>query len=156
MNEANKSAASVQSINDAAMAGIRTHRLKLRALNVGASVLGVAAVLTSIVIVWSYLILYLPKDKEIMRGAEMVLMQAKTLPVEEVAKQQTQFLQAEIVFTHVIAMCVTLIAVAVGILGLGTLLLLGVIVMNRRATLSQIQASLAQISEQLRLLKEPR
>lgn len=153
MNEANKSTATIQSINDSALGGVRAHRLKLRALNIGASLLGVAAVLTSILIVWSYLILYLPKDKQIMRDAEAAALQAKAAPSPDTPNQQTQFLQAEIAFTHVIAMCVTLIAIAVGVLGLGTLLLLGVIVVNRRATLSRIQISLAQMSEQLRLLK---
>jgi hypothetical protein len=44
------------------------------------------------------------------------------------------------------------IAFLIGILGLGTLVLLKVIVLTRRTTFQQINASLAQISNQLKEL----
>ena len=62
------------------------------------------------------------------------------------------FLGVPLAFTHVISMATTLLAIAVGVLGLGTLILLAVVILNRRATLHQVNASLAQISNQLREL----
>ena len=47
-------------------------------------------------------------------------------------------------------------AVAVGASGLGTLILLTVVVLNRRIALNQINANLAQISNQLRELQAGR
>jgi hypothetical protein len=45
------------------------------------------------------------------------------------------------------------LAGAVGILALGTLVLLAVVVLNRRVTLRQINASLSQISGQLKQIE---
>jgi len=64
-----------------------------------------------------------------------------------------QILRNEVVLTYVASMGVTLVASAVGALGLGTLILLTVVVLNRRVTLNQVNASLAQISDQLRELQ---
>jgi hypothetical protein len=47
---------------------------------------------------------------------------------------------------------ITALAVAVGLLAVGTLVLLAVVIISRRATLHQINASLAQISHQLKQL----
>ena len=46
------------------------------------------------------------------------------------------------------------LAAAVGLLGLGTLTLLTVVILNRRVALNQINASLAGISSQLRELQK--
>ena len=48
---------------------------------------------------------------------------------------------------------ITALAVAVGLLAVGTLVLLAVVILSRRATLNQINASLAQISTQLKELQ---
>ena len=48
------------------------------------------------------------------------------------------------------------LAAAVGLLGLGTLTLLRVVILNRRVALNQINASLAGISSQLRELQKTR
>jgi len=49
-----------------------------------------------------------------------------------------------------------IVGMAVGVLGLGTLVLLTVVILNRGATLNQINARLAQISHQLRQLQDNR
>jgi hypothetical protein len=48
------------------------------------------------------------------------------------------------------------VAAAVGLLGLGTLTLLTVVILNRRVALNQINMSLAEISSQLRELEKVR
>jgi hypothetical protein len=53
-------------------------------------------------------------------------------------------------------MGVTVVAIAMGLLGLGTLILLTMVVLNRRVALNQINDSLVQISNQLRKLQTER
>jgi hypothetical protein len=141
---------------------VHSHRLKLRLLTSIAFVFGFLAVATGIFIVWFYLIMYLPKQKQLLRDAEIAMQQAKAnsvsgqTNVQEEVKRINEFLGVQILFTHVISLGVTVTALAVGVLGLGTLILLSVVILNRRATLNQINASLAQISTQLRQLPDHR
>jgi len=143
-------------INDRVTAAVRSHRVKIRVLTGVAFLFGFLAIATSIALVWFYLILYLPKDKQVMRDAEIAAQRAKASPaagpasVEDAVNRLNTFLGVQIVFTHVISMATTILALAVGVLGLGTLILLSVVILNRRATLSQVNASLAQISDELR------
>jgi hypothetical protein len=53
-------------------------------------------------------------------------------------------------------MAANVVTLSVGLLGLGLLILLTVVVLNRRATLNRINASLAQISNQLRAMQNAR
>ena len=53
-------------------------------------------------------------------------------------------------------MAVAAVALSVGVLGLGTLTLLTVVILNRRVALNQINVSLAQISRQLQDLQTAR
>ncbi|HVY69366.1 MAG TPA: hypothetical protein VHH73_05525 [Verrucomicrobiae bacterium] len=58
--------------------------------------------------------------------------------------------QATMTFLHSVA--IAFLAGAAGLLALDTLVSLGVVVLHRHATLQQVNASLAQISSQLRQL----
>ena len=81
------------------------------------------------------------------------MVQAKTETVEETLQRLDRFLGVEIFMTHVISMGTTIVAAAVGVLALGTLVLVLVVMLNRRVTLNQINVSLAQISSQLKDLQ---
>jgi hypothetical protein len=146
-------------LNDRVSAAVRSHRTKIRALTALAFLFGFLAIAASVVIVFFYLIFYLPKQKQLLHDAEVAVQQAKNNPstgeasLEKTVKRIDQFLGAQIVMTHVTSIGTTMVAVMVGILGLGTLVLLSVVVLNRRITLSQINLSLAQISTQLRELR---
>jgi NADH:ubiquinone oxidoreductase subunit 3 (subunit A) len=149
-------------LNDRVTAAVRSHRLKLRVMTSVAFLFGFLAVATGIFIVWFYLIMYLPKQRQMLYDAEKAVQQAKSnsesgqTPIQDQVKRIDEFLGVQILFTHVISMGVTITALAVGVLGLGTLILLSVVILNRRATLNQINASLAQISNQLRWLQDNR
>jgi len=149
-------------LNDHVTAAVRSHQLKLRVMTSVAFLFGFLAVVTGIFIVWFYLIMYLPKQRQMLYDAEKAVQQAKTntvsgqTPIQDEVKRIDKFLGVQILFTHVISMGVTITALAVGMLGLGTLILLSVVILNRRATLNQINASLAQISDQLRQLQDNR
>ena len=127
---------------------VRAHRGKIRLLTGVAFLFGFLAIVTSVALVWCYLMLYLPKDKQIMRDAAEIAM--KQHQAGDLVTPNEQFLRAQIALTHVISVGVTLLSVAVGVLALGTLILAAVVTLNRRVTLNQINVSLAQISDQLR------
>ena len=140
---------------------VRAHRIKIRVMTTAAFLLGFLAVITGILIVWSYPIFMLPKQKELALGAEFLVHQFQTnsaaaQPVGDVGKQMGYMLAAEIQMNRITSMGTVVVALAVGVLGLGTLILLTVVILNRRVALNQINASLKQISDQLRELPNTR
>ena len=140
-------------INARVAAAVKAQRNRIRALTSMALLFGFLAIGASILIVAFYPVMYLPKQKELIRRAEAAATQAKTETTEESLRRLDKFVGAGIFMTHVISMGTTIVAAAVGILALGTLVLVLVVVLNRRATLNQINASLAQISIQLKELQ---
>ena len=149
-------------LNDRVTAAVQSHRTKLRLMTMLAFLFGFLAIAVSIFIVWFYLIMYLPKQRQMIEEAEAAVQQAKTIStsdqatMEENVKRIDKFLGVQIVLTYVISAGVTLVGVSVGVLALGTLTLLTVVILNRRVTLNQINVSLAQISNQLRELQAAR
>jgi len=116
------------------------------------------AMIIGFLIVWSYPILMLPKQKELALGAEILVHQfqtnsAATQPAGDAGKQMGYILAAEVQMNRVTSMGAVVVALAVGVLGLGTLIVLTVVILNRRVALNQINDSLAQISKQLRELQ---
>ena len=132
---------------------VDAHRTRVRVLTSMALLFGFIAIAASILIVAIYPVMYLPKQREIIRQAENALVQARTETVEETLQRLDKFLGVEIFMTHVISMGTTIVAAAVGVLALGTLVLVAVVMLNRRATMNQINVSLAQISSQLKDLQ---
>ena len=70
-------------------------------------------------------------------------------------KRINELLDQETLHTAMVSMGAAAVALSVAVLGLGMLVLVTVVVLNRRVTLNQINASLAQISSQLRDLQRP-
>src|SRR6185436_15077831 len=102
--------------------------------------------------------MYLPKQRKMLYDSEKAAQQAKSAAssVEDNVKEINKFMGAEVLLTHVVSMGVTIVALSVGVLGLGMLVLLSVVIPNRRVALNQINLSLAQISSQLRELQAAR
>jgi hypothetical protein len=142
-----------------ATAGVRTHQNFLRVLTGTAFVLGFLAVAASVLIVCAYFVLYRPKEKEVLLQVTLAAEQAKAraTPSDNEAAPPPKLpfdfpsVQATMTFFH--SVVIAGLAAAVGILALGTLVLLAVVVLGRRATLQQINLSLTQISTQLRALQ---
>jgi len=139
-------------INERIKTAVHSHWIKLRLLTAAAFVFGFVAIATSIFIVGFYVIMYLPKQREMLYESQKAMEQAKTGTdsAEAGVKRIDNYLRHEVILTYVMSLGVTLVALAVGALGLGTLILLAVVVLNRRVTLNQINVSLAQVSNQLR------
>ena len=156
MNTNHPSDTPQSAFNDQVNTAVRAHRGKIRLLTGVAFLFGFLAIATSVALVWCYLIVYLPKDKQVMRDAGIVASQRNAVSATERANWPDQFLGSQIAFTHAISLAVTILSVAVGVLALGTLILAIVVTLNRRVTLNQINTSLAHISDQLRDLRVSR
>jgi len=113
------------------------------------------AIAASIFTVAFYVMKYLPKQRVIIEMSQTAVDLAGTNAgsAAELVKRTDNILAHEVILTHVTSMGVTVVASAVGALGLGTLILVTVVILNRRVALNQINANLAQISNQLRELQ---
>jgi ABC-type Fe3+ transport system permease subunit len=142
-------------INQAVQERLRSHQQKVRWLAGAAFLLGVLAIAASFLVVTGYFVFYRPKEKEVLRQVTLAAERAKTqTPAENAGPHEPKLpfdfpsVQATMTFLHSVA--IAFLAAAIGILALGTLVLLAVVMLNRRVTLRQINASLAQISSQLK------
>ena len=147
-------------IHERVTASVRSHRRTIRMLTSVAFFLGFLSVVASVVIVSNYFVFYRPKEKQLLRDVTLAAQEAKTNPTpQEPAgsspKLSFDYPSVQATMTYFHSVVITFLAVAMGLLALGTLVLLVVVVLNRRATLGQINASLAQISSQLRELQPP-
>lgn len=148
----------LSAINERVTAGIHAHERKMRALTCVAFLLGFLALAASVVIVSLYFVSYRPKEKEVLRQVTLAAAQTKAnaAPAEggpaPAPKLPFDFpsVQATMTFFH--SVVITLLAGAVGLSAVGTLMLIALVVLSRRATLHQINASLARISTRLKEL----
>jgi hypothetical protein len=140
-------------INERITAAIHARHRKIHFFMGVAIGTGFLALMAGVFIFLFYLHKYEPAHREMMDTA-------KQLEVENAHSEQTTLpdgykrvlaLQRTHIFmTHVVSVGVIVTAGCLAVLGMGTLVLLTVIMLNRRATLSQINVSLAQISSQLK------
>ena len=144
-------------INELVKTAVHSHRIKLRVLTTAAFVFGFVAIAASIYIA-SFWLLMLPMQRKMLHDPPNTVEQAKTSTesAEDGVKRIDKLLRTEAGLTYVASTEATGVALAVAVLGLGTLILLTVVVLNRRVALNQINDSLAQISNQLRDLKTGR
>jgi hypothetical protein len=153
-NQPNPLTPDTGAINERVKTAVHSHRIKLRVMTTVAFVFGVVAIITSIYIA-SYWVLMLPMQRQMLHDPSKAWELAKptTETAEESVKRIDKILRTEAILTYVASTQATGVALAVGALGLGTIILLTVVVLNRRIALNQINASLAQISNQLRELQ---
>jgi len=135
---------------DKALQSIRRQQRLMRWLTALALVLWLAAITASIGIVAGYFVLYLPKQKQILRDYAMPRTPENTVREPMTAEKAVQI---HMTLTHVMGMTTIAVAGSVGVLSAGTLVTLLLVGLNRRVTLQQINHSLAQISDQLRPLQ---
>jgi hypothetical protein len=148
-------------INERVTATVRSHQRKIHLLTGAAFFLGFLSVAASVVIESAYFVSYRPKEKQVLREVTLAAQEAKTNPaaaqgaVGDSPKLKFDYPSVQATMTYFHSLVITFMAIAMGLLALGTLVLLAVVILSRRATLSQINASLAQISLQLRELQPP-
>ncbi len=146
-------------INESVKTAVHSHRIKLRVLTTAAFVFGFVAIAASIPIA-SFWLRELPMQNEILKDFPNPKAVDPSRPNPESAEERLtrieRVINREAFLTHMASTQATGVALAVAVLGLGTLILLTVVVLNRRVALNQVNASLIQISNQLRELKTTR
>ena len=133
-------------------AAIHAHRRKIHALTATAFALGFLAVAASIAIVILNEMYVTPKQQKLAKDSRSLAWPAGSDPGANPSTDniQARILSLEIDMMRVVSISSMIVAGSVALLGLGTLVLVTAVMLNRRATLNQINANLAQISAQLR------
>jgi hypothetical protein len=143
-------------INEQVKSAVQSHRIKLRVLTTVAFVFGFVAIAASVPIA-SWWLRELPMQNllvaDLPNPGAAAASRANTGSVEDRLTLLERAVRGEAFLTHMASTQATGLALAVAVLGLGTLILLTVVVLNRRIALKQINDSLVQISNQLRELK---
>jgi len=146
-------------INELVKTAVHSHRIKLRVLTAAAFVFGFVAVAASILIA-SLCLHQWPWQSEILKDLPYPKTMEQAKPNTESAEDRLnrieRIIHQEAFMTRMASTEAAGVALAVAVLGLGTLILLTVVVLNRRVALNQINASLVQISNQLRELQTER
>lgn len=141
-------------INTRAAAAVGSHRLRTRILTSLALLFGFVAIATSLGLAWSYYIFVLPRQTEtIQHGSQAFIPHnapAQPPSTEEALQRIDRHLRMEAEVSRALGVGTSILAAAVGALGLGTLVLLLLVMLNRRTALNQLNVSLTEISRQLR------
>jgi len=156
-------------LNDQIMNKLRWNRRWLRVLTIMAVCLWLIATLGGAAVLWSYRYLYLPKQKQYLHETQQlydyhrpppgefrevdpgIVPQRKDRPPPDLTIEHAAAIQATM--SHFLGVGVVGVAFSVILLSLGTLVTLVLVGLNRRVTLRQINASLAQISGQIKELQ---
>ena len=126
-----------------------------RGLTGVALALGALAILAGVLIALVGVVMISPKENQMLKQTMDIRTQTvkpATTPAEALAAlQRDEVVESDhfiITFAH--EKEIFILAVAVALLGLGTLVTLGLVLFNRRVTLAQINVSLAEISAQMK------
>lgn len=147
-----------EQMNERTLRSIKNHQRGLKVLTGAALGLWLVAMAGSIFVIWAYFVMYIPKEKQILRDFEKEYQAASTNVVsasssgvsekERVGKNQITF-----VMTRVVGMGMVATAACVAVLSAGMLATIILVIWNRRVTLRQINANLTQISAQLKVME---
>lgn len=142
------------------LSAVAVSRWKSRVLSGFVLAGGLLSIAASLAVVAAYFIAYLPKERQIRADYETLRQADATLATSAVGPGgeeafRTRMAVLDIVFgnTIAIAFCVMLVAAAVALLAIGTLVTHLIVFWHRRVTLGQVSASLERISGQLRILQ---
>jgi hypothetical protein len=149
MNESNE-------MNDAVMKTLRSHRWMGRGLVAVALSLGLLAILASVVIAWASAMMVRPMERLLLQDYPRAVQQAgsNTEGKAPLPREELDWRHVQVTAAHGKVMFLT--ASSVALLATGTVVILLLVIFNRRFTLRQINASLAQISNQIKELQDGR
>jgi hypothetical protein len=158
MNE--KASLTDNQMNERTLRSITKHQRGLKILTGAALALWLLAMIGSVLVICGYLIMYLPKEKQLLRDFEKEYQAASTNAVSasssESEKQRVGKNQITFVMTRAVGMGMVSTATCVAVLSAGMFATIILVIWNRRVTLRQINANLTQISAQLKALEGPR
>ncbi|HEY3855186.1 MAG TPA: hypothetical protein VGO67_12395 [Verrucomicrobiae bacterium] len=141
-------------ITENILSAVRSQKRKGRVMVVAALLLGILAIVASIVMAWANVALIMPMDRLLVEDYQSVTLKAKTNPEgkEILSPEQLNLRHAQV--TAAQGTSIILADVSVALLAVGTLVILLLVNFNRRVTLRQINESLAQISNQITDLQQ--
>lgn len=143
-----------EQMNELSMRSITKHQRGLKVLTGAALGLWLVAMVGSVFVIWAYFVMYIPKEKQILRNFEQEYQAASTNAVSaasgESEKERVGKNQITFVMTRAVGIGMVLTAACVAVLSAGMLATIILVIWNRRVTLRQINANLTQISAQLK------
>ena len=157
MNEENQS----REMNAAVMKKLQSARWKGRALAAAALSVGLLSIVAGIFLVWGNSAIIFPQVQLLVQhsgtaptvggGTNSTTQTNAAEPILTLSDGTT--VDRQVLVTLMLGKAMNVTSLAVALLGVGTLLTLLLVIFNRRVTLRQINASLAQISNQINELQ---
>lgn len=142
--------------DEAIMKKLKSYRWKGRALTGMALSIGLLSIAVGIVIAWAMAIRVMPMERLLLQDYPRIAHQTDTNSVASatteagspLSRSELDWRHAQVTVAHAKALFLT--AVSIALLGMGTFSTLLLVIFNRRATLRQVNASLAEISNEIR------
>lgn len=154
---------STPDINDAILKKISAHTWKGRVLTMVALAVGIVSIGAGALLTWANTHVIFPQIQLLLKEEDAALhqnpqAQAPTAaPTNSVDSMLTlsdgTTVDRQVLVTLMLGKSVNVMSLAVVLVAMGTLLTLVLVIFNRRVTLRQINASLAQISQQIKELE---
>ena len=146
-------------MNDAVMRKLKSYRWKGRALTTVALGVGLLSVAAGIVLIWANSAFVFPQVQLLVQSsgaaqpgaANSITQMNHDSPILTLSDGTT--VDRQVLVTLMLGKAMNITSLSVTLLGLGTLLTLFLVIFNRHVTLRQLNASLAQISNQLKDLQ---
>jgi hypothetical protein len=149
-------------MNDAVMNKLKSYRWKGRVLTTVALSIGLLSIVAGIFLMWANSAFIFPQVRLLVQNSGA----AQSGNTNSVAQTNAdsaaltlsdgKTVERQVLVTLMLGKAMYVTSRAVALLGLGTLLTLLLVIFNRHVTLRQINASLAQISNQIKELQDGR
>jgi hypothetical protein len=151
-------------MNDAILKKISSHSWKGQALTIMALAVGILSITAGALLTWADTHVIFPQIQLLLKEENSALHQNLSLnaptatPTNSVDPQFTlsdgTTVDRQVLVTLMLGKAMNVTSLAVALVAVGTLLTLLLVIFNRRVTLRQINASLAQISNQIKELQD--
>ena len=147
-------------MNDAIARKLNTLRWTGRALTGLALAVGLLSIVAAVLLAWANSNMVMPMERLLFQDYPAAVKQTGTnaVPANQagskppLTRDELDLRHVQVTLVHGKELFVTCLAIA--LLGTGTFLTLLLVIFNRRVTLRQINASLAQISQQIKQLQD--
>ncbi len=147
-------------LNDAVMKKLKSYRWKGRVLTGVALGVGLLSIVVGIILMWANTRVIFPQVQLLLQHSGAA-QPGTTNSMAQTNTDSAMFtlgdgntVDRQVLVTLMMGKAMNVTSLSVALLGLGTLLTLSLVIFNRHVTLRQINASLAQISNQIRELQD--
>lgn len=130
--------------DDPILKGVQRHLWRSRVLAIAGFTLGLVAIALSVAIAWGNVMLVIPRLVHLLQ----------TYPHDGALGGPNSLDWQHVQVSAALGKTSVLMAASVVLLGVGTLVTLLLVILNRRVTLHQISASLVELSRQIRELQD--